>query len=47
MKHLLDLFTGAQYVNKILLGLTGIKYLTLIDARSGYHNLRCDEKSSD
>ena len=30
----------------ILLQLAGIKYLTLIDTSSGYHNLKLDEKSS-
>ena len=33
-------------LNGILPRLTGVKYLTLINAISGYHNLKLDEKSS-
>ena len=33
-------------LNDILPRLVGIKYLTLIDASSGYHNLKLDEQSS-
>ena len=32
-------------LNDILLTLAGIKYTILIDASSGYHNLKLDEKS--
>ena len=35
-----------QILNDILPRLAGIKYLTLIDANSGYHNLKLDEQSS-
>ena len=33
-------------LNDTLLRLAGVKYLTLIDACSGYHNLQLDERSS-
>ena len=33
-------------LNDILPRLAGMKYLTLIDVSSGYHNLKLDEKSS-
>ena len=33
-------------LNGILPKLTGVKYLMLIDASSGYHNLKLDEKLS-
>ena len=32
--------------NDILLRLAGIKYLTLINANSSYHNLKLDDRSS-
>ena len=33
-------------LNDILPKLTGVKYMSIIDARSGYHNLKLDKKSS-
>ena len=33
-------------LNDILVRLAGVKYLKLIDASSGYHNLKLDEPSS-
>ena len=35
-----------QILNDILLRLAGIKYITLIDASSDYHNLKLNERSS-
>ena len=35
-----------QILNDILAKLAGIKYLTLIDTSSGYHNVKLDEKLS-
>ena len=33
-------------LNNILPRLNNVKYMLIIDARSGYHNLKLDEKSS-
>ena len=33
-------------LNNILLRLNNVKYISIIDASSGYHNLKLDEKSS-
>ena len=40
--HLVQL-QGTNTLNDILPRLTGVEYLTLIDASSGYHNLKFNE----
>ena len=45
-KALIWLIHSSPTLNDILLRITWVEYLTLIDARSGYYNLKHDEKSS-
>ena len=39
-------FHGGPTLNDILPRLNNVKYMSIIDASSGYHNLKLDEKSS-